>query len=165
MKKMTTENSPENLTEKTRKPQDKILELVNWVEENEKQLFRWRDVFYHLGWLLLLLSVVTFGIPELMIFINATNPEKIIVLLSIVAILLAFLSMVTQVSERNIVEARTKHALKIRAFNEREKPLLKALIKIKSKNTEQKLSILYAIDKEANGNIFTEKNLLEILCK
>jgi len=162
---VTKENLQEEINKKQKDLQNKILEIANWIDENEKQLIRWRDVFYHLGWLLLLLSVVVFGIPELLIFMNATNPERIIVLTSLVAILLAFFSMVNQISERNVVEARMKHASRMRTFSANEKVLLKALIKIKSKNPEQKLGDLYAMDKNSHSNIFTEKSLLETLCK
>jgi len=43
--------------------------------------------------------------------------------------------------------------------------LFKALIKIKSQNKELKLGVLNAVDKETNGDIFTENKLLEIICK
>jgi hypothetical protein len=58
-----------------------------------------------------------------------------------------------------------KNASKIKTFADKEKPLIKALIKIKSKNKELKLGILYAIDKETNGGFFTQNKLLEIICK
>ena len=53
----------------------------------------------------------------------------------------------------------------MRSFNDREKALLKALIKIKSVNEEINLKTLYEVDKEVNGDIFTEKNLLKILAE
>ncbi len=142
-----------------------ILELANWIDKNEKLLIRWRDAFYHLGWLVLLLSAIIIVLIGTLIIMGATNSEKVIVTISIVAVLLAFISMVTQVSERSAIEARMKHALRIRTFNEEEKPLLKALLKIKSKNREQKLSTLYFLDKEDRGDTFTKRKLVEILCR
>jgi hypothetical protein len=142
---------------------DAIVKLIDWIEKNQKQMIRRRDAFYHMGWLLLLLAVVILGIPGSLFFINVNIPERIIVLLSAVAILLAFLTLVTQISERNVVEARMNHALQIRPFDEYEKPLLKAFLKIKSKNPEQKLSELFLMDRKCGGEIFTEKGLLRIL--
>jgi hypothetical protein len=78
---------------------------------------------------------------------------------------LAFVSIVIQTSEQNVIEARLKNASKIKKFTDREKPLFKALIKIKSQNKELKLGVLNAVDKETNGDIFTENKLLEIICK
>jgi hypothetical protein len=56
-----------------------------------------------------------------------------------------------------MVEARLKKASQLRSFDDEEKPLLKALIRIKTKNEEFKLRMLYEMDKKANGDIFTEK--------
>ena len=98
-------------------------------------------------------------------FITSTNVDKIFTLLTLTVIFLAFISVTIQTTEQNVIEARLKNASKIRKFTDKEKPLLKALIKIKSKNKELKLSILYTINKESNGDIFTENKLLEAICK
>ncbi len=161
----TVENPKETSNDDSKESQDEILQLIEWIDKNEKQLIRWRDAFYHLGWLLLIMIVVVMVIPGALILTNATNIERVVALLSTVAILLAFLSMVTQVSERNVLEARTKHALKMKKFTDKEKPLLKALLKIKSKNPENKLATLYALDREVKGDIFTKKSLLDALIK
>ena len=57
-----------------------------------------------------------------------------------------------------------RHALRMRSFSEGEKPLLKALLKIKSKNPEQKLVSLYVLDKESGGDTFSERSLLQSIC-
>lgn len=161
----TRENRKNTSNDDSKKNQDEIRLLIEWLDKNERQLIRWRDAFYHLGWLLLIMIVVVVAIPSVLVFTNATNIERVVALLSTVAILLAFLSMVTQVNERSVVEARMKHALRMKNFTETEKPLLKALIKIKSKNPEDKLASLYALDGEAGGDIFTERSLLQTLCQ
>ena len=70
-----------------------------------------------------------------------------------------------QIGEKGIVERRFERALKQKPFDDREKALLKALIKIKSNNEEIKLMTIYEMNKEAHGDIFTEKKLLESICK
>lgn len=159
----TLEKPKEDSTDGHRERQDEVFQLIEWVDKNEKKLVRWRDAFYHLGWLILVMIIVVVAIPSVFIFTDSTTTERLVTLLSIVALLIAFLSMVTSISERNVVEARMKHALKMRKFTETEKPLLKALIKIKSKNPETKLATLYAMDRESKGDSFTKKKLLEIL--
>ena len=161
---MSVEKNPQkNLINEAKDDQDTIVKLIEWIENNQKQILRRRDAFYHMGGLLVLLVIVVLGIPVSLFFISANIPEKIIVLLSVVAILVAFLSMVTQISERNVLEARMKHALRISSFNETEQPLLKALLRMKSKNPEQKLSVLYFMDKQCGGDVFTERGLLKTL--
>ncbi len=145
--------------------QDEVPQLIEWLDKNERQLIRWRDTFYHLGWLLLVMIAIVVAIPGVLIFTNATDLERLVASLSIVAVLLAFLSMVTQISERNVVEARLKHALRMKNFTETQKPLLKALIKIKSKNPESRLATLYILDRDARGDVFTKRSLLKTLCQ
>ena len=87
-----------------------------------------------------------------------------IVPVSLVA-LVAFFSFAFQGIEKRRWIKRFERALKLRSFDDREKALLKALIKIKSVNEEINLKTLYEVDKEVNGDIFTEKNLLKILAE
>ena len=113
----------------------------------------------------MLLVGVSFSIVEILNFVTSTNIDKIFTLLTLMVIFLAFISIVLQTTEQNVIDTRLKNAFKIKKFTDREKPLFKALIKIKSKNKELKLGVLYAANEEANGDIFTEKRLLEMLCK
>ena len=159
------ENLQRDLLRKPKQPEDKILELVNWIDEHEKQVIRPQDIFFNWKGALLLLVGVSFAIVEVLNFITSTNIDKIFTLLTLIVIFLAFISIVIQTTEQNVIEARLKNASKIKKFTDREKPLFKALIKIKSKNKEFKLGILYALDEETNGDIFTENKLLEIICK
>jgi hypothetical protein len=159
------ENLQKDLSREEKQGEDKILELVDWIDEHEKQVIRPQDIFFNWKGALLLSVGVSFAIVEVLNFITSTNIDKIFTLLTLMVIFLAFISIVLQTTEQNVVETRLEHASKIKKFTDREKPLLKALIKIKSKNKELKLSVLYAADKETNGDIFTENKLLEIICK
>ena len=160
-----TENQQRDLIRNPKQPQDKILELVNWIDEHEKQVIRPLDIFSNWKGALLLLIGVLFAIVEILNFLTSINIDKIFTLLTLFVIFLAFISIIIQTTEQNVIETRLRNALKIKKFTDREKPLLKALIKIKSKNKQIKLEILYAADKEANGDIFTENKLLESIYK
>lgn len=146
-----------------KQPKDEILELIEWIDSHESNLFKPSDLFS--GWRGALVSVVVllFIIAEIMNFITASATERISIGLASVAVFMAFISIVIQTGERSIVEGRFERALKLRKFDDRQKLLVKALIKIKSKNGEFKLKIVYERNKAVNGNMFTEKRLLEKL--
>jgi len=142
---------------------DKILELIKWIDSHESKLFRPYDFFSGWGRTLALLFVLLFIIAEIMNFVTASATDRISISLASVAVFMAFISVVIQTGERNIVEGRFERALKLRKFDDTEKTLVKALIKIKSKNDQFKLRLVYERNKEANGDMFTEKRLLEKL--
>ena len=144
---------------------DKILELVTWIDKNEKQVMKRQDLFKNWKAVLLFIVAVLFAIIEILNLSTLTNFDKIFTLLTLAVILLAFTSVIMQTAEKNAVDAHFRNALKIKNFSLTEKPLLKALIKIKSKNREFQLGALYTVDEEAKGDLFTENRLLEIICK
>jgi hypothetical protein len=159
------ENLQKDMSREAKQSEDKIFELVNWIDEHEKQVIRPQDIFFNWKGALLLLVGISFALVEILNFLTSTNIDKIFTLLTLIVIFLAFISIVLQTTEQNAIEKRLKNASKIKTFADKEKPLIKALIKIKSKNKELKLGILYAIDKETNGGFFTQNKLLEIICK
>jgi hypothetical protein len=138
---------------------DKILELIKWIGSNESKLFKPYDVFIGWGRTLAVLFGFLFIITEIMNFITASGTERISIALASVAVFVAFMSIVIQTSESSMVEGRFERALKLRKFDDTEKTLVKALIKIKSKNDQFKLRLVY----ERNKDMFTEKRLLEKL--
>jgi hypothetical protein len=148
-----------------KKNANSILELAQWIDEHEKQVIRPMDYFYNWKESLLLLFVLLIAVVELLSFIAATDTERMSVLLATLAVFIAFISIVIQTSETTLIEGHLKNAKKLRNFSEREKLLLMALLKIKSKNEKSKLMTIYELDKETNGDIFTEKKLLESICK
>lgn len=142
---------------------DKILELIQWIDSHESELFRPSDFFSSWRRPLALLFVLLFGIAEIMNFVTASATERISISLASVMVFMAFITIVIQTSESNIVEGRFKKALKSRTFDDKQKLLVKALIKMKSKNDQFKLGLIYERNKAANGDMFTEKKLLEKL--
>jgi hypothetical protein len=163
-KEPTQRDSEEEHT-KSQTTEKEVLKLVQWIDEHEKQVIKPSDIFHHWKTSLFLLIVVVFGVAELMNFITATNTERISIGLASVAVFIAFISIIIQTGETNLIEGHLKNAKKLRKFNDREMLLLKALIKIKSKNEESKLMTIYEMDKGVHGDIFTEKKLLELICK
>jgi low affinity Fe/Cu permease len=142
-----------------------ISELISWFDDNELKVIKPQDIFFNWKRSFFLVFIVLFVIIEFTSFISASTMERIMTLLTAVAIFLAFMTIIIQTGEDNMIEGRLKNASKLRTFNDKEKAIVKALIKIKTKNEELKLKVLYAMDKESNGDIFTEKKLLESICK
>ena len=101
--------------------------------------------------------------------VNLTTSDsltKLTTQAALVAVVLAYVSLVYQMSEQRVLDTRFKRAFKLKTpISDREKTILSALIKIKSNNEEIKLKTMYEMDKEAHGDIFTEKKLLESICK
>jgi len=159
---MTTKENQQKEPQKPKEPQDKVLDLINWVEENKSKIRKTYDgarpeFFLALIFLIGALVTVGYAVHDFLVSIS-------IVPVSLVA-LVAFFSFAFQGIEKRRWIKRFDRALKLRSFDDREKALLKALIKIKSVNEEINLKTLYEVDKEVNGDIFTEKNLLKILAE
>ena len=85
--------------------------------------------------------------------------EQISAMWASLAVIFAFFSLVFQTAEGNANDKRYERALGLRQFDENEKPLLKGLIKIKTKNYEFSLEQIYKINKE----MFTNEKLIERL--
>jgi ABC-type uncharacterized transport system fused permease/ATPase subunit len=153
------------MSEKPKTKEKSILELVQWIDDNESKVVKIFDVLGGMGTTLVMLVIVLFVISEIVNFTISDFGAKISIQLTSLAILIAFFSLVMRVGEKGLVERRFGRAIKEEKFSDREKPLLKALIKIKSNNEEIKLMMIYEMDKEVNGDIFTEKKLLESICK
>ncbi len=153
------------MADKPKAKEKSILELVQWIDNNESKLIRSYDVFGGMATTLIFLFVALFFISEVVNFTLSDFGVKISIQLTTLAIMIAFFSLVLRIGEKGIVKRRFRRALKEESFSDREKPLLKALIKIKSNNEKIKLMTIYEMDKEVNGEIFTEKKLLESICK
>jgi len=142
---------------------DKILELVNWIDDNESNLITSYDFF--IGWerIFGLLFIIMFFTAEILNFVTASVTDKISIGLASLAVFMAFASIIIQTGESNMVEGRYKRALTLGKFDDTEKILLKALIKVRSKNDDFKLRAVYERSKVSGADIFTEKRLLEEL--
>jgi hypothetical protein len=174
-------------------PTDKILELVQWIDDKRLQkgtwLFRRNDafggemtrpiigllVFFFVVWIIVYeygVSLAFQGLYDYKAIIAASSA-----LLPAMAVVIACLALFNPYLEKNQVEVRYKRALKLRKkevessgkesklndFTEDEKPFLKALIEIGSKNEGFTLKQLYSLDK--TNMVFTREKLLERLCK
>jgi hypothetical protein len=142
-----------------------ILELIRLVDCHKRVLFKNFDVFTG-GWGITLISLIAillfvFGFLIIGGVILNVLPiiDEIVVALSLLAVFFAFFSLLAQIGEINMNESRFKRALKLRQFKEDEKSILKALIKMRSKNPEFNLEQIYNMHKE----MFTKEKLLEKL--
>jgi hypothetical protein len=155
-------NLKTDLTQKSKEPQDEVLDLIEFIEENKSKIRKPYDgvrpeFFLALAFLISALVSVGYAVHDFLVSIS-------IVPVSLVA-LVAFFSFAFQGIDRRRWIKRFQRAAKIKNLDDKQKILLKALIKIKSSNEEINLKNLYEVDKEVDGDIFTEKSLLEIICK
>jgi hypothetical protein len=75
------------------------------------------------------------------------------------ALTFAFFSIVIQTGKENEIEKRYERAITSRKFKDKEKPIIKALIKIRSTNEEFNLEQIYNM----HSKMFTKEKLLEKL--
>jgi hypothetical protein len=141
----------------------KILELIKLIDSHEKKLFGPLHFYMSLGGFFVLFIILVFVIAENVSFVTSSANDRISMLLASAAIVIASIPIVMQTSEKDIVDGNFLRALKLREFDDTEKILLKALIRIRSKNDELKLGPVYERNEKADGDMFSEKRLLEKL--
>jgi hypothetical protein len=148
-----------------KEPKDEILELIRLVDRNRDEkgrlLFRSWDTFRGaLGFALIAYAVIVVSVSLLVVVEGRLMSivDTIVVILSLYTVILAFESFIAQLADRNKVEVRFQKALKL-GFNENEKLILKALVKMRSKHDKFALRDVY----EKNKDMFTKEKLLERL--
>jgi len=175
--------------EQPRNEPDDIFDLVQWIDGKQTELFQGYDglkgkmargivgllLVFFVVWVIVvgyaLVSIITgkFGFDIEIVAIST--------MLSAFSAVIAYLSLSSPFLEKNKVEVRFKRALglrkkhvelhgkelKLKDFTEDEKPLLKALIEIRSKTEGFTLRQLYDLDK--TNALFSKEKLLERLCK
>jgi hypothetical protein len=141
---------------------DVIVELIRLVDCHKYNLFKYYDVFgggvsnILFSMIAILSSAVV--VMTVGVFWGTINiVEAIVITLTLIATFMAFFSFMAQIGERNMVDVRFERALKLKQFTEEEKPLLKALIKLRSRNPITDLELIYSTYPE----MFTRKKLLE----
>ena len=159
---MNNEVNLQEVIPKSKEPKDKVLELIVWIENNQLKIFKQYDGLSGVSLLVIGFFFVVAYTASAFIHNYAVS---ITIILATLTALIAYFSLVVQTSKEGILEKRLNRAGQLRKFNDTEKVLLKALIKIKSANEEINLKTLYSMDKEANGDAFTEKSLIGVLCK
>jgi len=150
---------------------NEILELIRLIDRNKARLFHKYDLFC--GYLKYPF-IMTFGLfalvwgYEFVLSILLAFQERIdiavaasgiTILLSLFAAITAVLSLFSSFFEENIVEVnydRLKNCVK-----DENKPLLKALIKMKTRNREFNLEQVYNMN--INHSLFKKEKLLEKL--
>ncbi len=151
---------------KTEKPKD--IDYDNLIEDliqkidNEKSLFTVRDELHGYGNALFIAGVYLFLAFIVNYLPNVTLVEKITIGLAIGAILLTFISFISEGLKNNVVDANFQKAIKkfnIEEKEEEKRLLLRALLKIKAITPHRKLGIVKKMHKE----MFTKEKLLEKL--
>jgi hypothetical protein len=148
-----------------------ILDLIRLVDENKDSkgnpLFEERDIFS--GSVRIIAGLSFFEILIWVVFYlgKISFAEYIALSFALLAVLIAFLSLISQSEENIKIQARFSKALPLGpSFNKNQKPftesqklILKALIKIRSKHDKFSLEEIY----KKNQDMFTERRLMEIL--
>jgi len=156
-KKTNQEEKPKNQEGKESEESynETIIRLIRLVDNNFK--FNWFDVFFS-GDMALPFSafIMLFALIEIYLF-SAPTHERIVVALSLFAVTMAFFSLMLHSVIENIVKVNFKRfGMRV---EKNQKPLLKALIKMKVQNREIELEQIYNLDK----SVFDKEQLLERL--
>jgi hypothetical protein len=137
----------------------KISRLITHID-NENKLFRNCDVLGRSKFSFLIIIAAIYLFSELaLIYSSTTLTEKVLIFLSEIAVIIALISIVSHYARNNIINS-VYERMKVIA-EERDRPLLKALLKIKYANREFTLAQLYDLHPE----IFAVKNLMDILVR
>lgn len=135
--------------------EDEILELVRLVDRNFEVY--WFDVWFRggMGFPSAMLLVFLFVIYGFMF--TAPTYERVVVGLSYTAVVFGYFSLMTPFLEDSVVNINFKRGS--RCVEGDEKPLLRALIKMKARHQETDLEQIYTMNKD----MFTREKLLEKL--
>ena len=140
------------------KTENEILKLIRCVDQNFKStlsdfLLRGGSVFPFVA------VIVFFVLIEVFLVFTRSLHEQIVVATSFLALVIGFSSLVARFGEEHIVDVNFKRLARVERVEENERPLLKALIKMKIKHQEIDLEQIYNM----NENMFTTEKLLEKL--
>ncbi|MGD0995406.1 MAG: hypothetical protein ABR909_07780 [Candidatus Bathyarchaeia archaeon] len=145
-----------------------INSLIYSVDKNSEELFKDGDVFRgglrltFASMALIVVAVVIILVVNGLILRTLGAVDSVALVLSGFAAIFAFYSFIAQIGDENTVRVRYKRALGLDDFqkkSEDEKIILKALIKIRTKNAKLPLQRIYRLHSE----MFTKEKLLEKL--
>lgn len=154
-----------NMEENKEIDKNTIDELVRFVDCKEFVLFRDFDVFKGVWGITFASLVSIFGILFVYLVvegvINKTMPlpDQITLALSTLGVFFAYFALTTKIGENHVIGIRFKRAIRLKHFTEDEKPILKALIKLRSRNPKTDLERISKLYPE----MFTKEKLLEKL--
>ena len=142
------------MSEKT--TEDEILELITLVDEKyeEKVL----DTILHSPYFPMFVALVTIFVPvEIYLLAIQDLGKQLSIAIPFSALLVAFFALMTRSFIDVLIRRNYKRLSK--SVTENQKPLLKALIKMKAKNSKTKLEQIYNL----NEPMFRKEKLLERL--
>lgn len=149
--KMANHNEPKKVAES---PEDQILSLIRLIDSEKDETFKYFDEFhgirFPLGAFLLVFALVLF----VTVFLAESVIQQITIGVAFFAFMMGFFSFFSKFFEENKIDASFDRLKKY--CDEDEKPLLKALIKIKAKNKEFDLEQIYNM----NPDMFTLEKIL-----
>lgn len=149
--------------------ENEILDLIKFVDDHKCELFKnevwhnWQLFLPIIGIFIIFATCLSILIADFVI-LKIASLDAVALVLSILAVFLSYSSFVAQVAEKFIVNARFKRVFQLTTFEKNEKGnteqiILKALIKIRSKNQEFALKDIYKKHKQ----MFTKEKLIEKL--
>jgi len=156
-KQPSQENKPKK--EEPEKQYDiTIKNLIRLVDRNKSKLFRTLDIFRG-EWAFPFATIISLlMLIEIFLYFGVASPtEKITIALTFLAFAIAYFSLMASFGDENIVKVNFKRLES--CVEESEKPLLKALIKMKAKNREFDLEEIY----NQSPPLFEREKLLESL--
>jgi hypothetical protein len=148
-----------------------ILELIQLVDGNRdakgKPLFKETDIFGTSLRFIFALFVLEIVIYVMFAYRIISFPDEVALSITLLAVLIASLSLIAQLAEVTRIDTRFERALPLgttfnknhEPFTENQKLILKALIKIRSKNDKFALKDVY----DKNKEMFTREKLMEKL--
>lgn len=137
---------------------NEVLELIRLIDHNKSILFKKLDLFRGEWAFPFVMLIVLLSLIEIFLFLGvASATEKIAIVLTFLALAIAYFSFIGRFGEVHIVNLNFKRLEK--CVEKDKKPLLKALIKMKAKHLEFDLEQIYNL----NPSMFSQEKLLEIL--
>lgn len=150
---------------KTEKPKDidydSLIEQLIQKIDKEKSLFGVRDFLNKFGGFIFDVAGILVVIYVVAFNSSFNFADRIVIGFAGAALILSLGQLILVNANETVVKVKYRNAMRNLRPSKEEKPLLKALIKMQSENTEFTLTEIYTIYPE----IFTKEKLLERLCE
>lgn len=124
---------------KPKESQDKVLELINWIEEKEPEIFKGYD---GIDFNFIFVSAFFVGIALITGLTVHDFAVSVVIGLAGFSGLIGYYSFFMQTIKGKIIGKRFYRAQGLKNFSDTDTVLLRALIKIKSKNSDINLKTL-----------------------
>lgn len=152
------------LWQEEEKTDDEILKLVQLVDQNKSIIPKWFDPFRGKMLILLIAFIYAFIVIYVsLIYLTLLNFAVAVAgIIALAGLTISFFTGIKPLLEENIVQVCYKRLETCHNVKNPQKPLLKALIKMRIKNPEFDLEQIYNMNK-VNKDMFTKEKLLERL--